>query len=137
MSHAPGVIVIEDQHLLAESLADVLVKLASQALGSAANLRDAMDLAADQSCDFVVVDFALHGQSAFPVLDRLQDRGVPFVLATGAAREAIPTRHMSAICVSKPYDMHGIRRTIRTLADTCDFSPWPENQDGVPAVLQV
>ena len=128
-------IVVEDQYLLAETLVDVLHKLGCKVLASAASLNDAMKLATNSPCDFAVVDIDLNGEAAFPVLDVLSDRGIPFLLATGTSLDEIPPRHVAAIAVSKPYDMHEIRRALRRLAEACNLPQWAELQTGAQATL--
>ena len=135
MSEPLRAIVIEDKYLLAETLVDVLRKLGCQILGSAGSVGDAMNLVADSSCDFALVDLSLKGEWAFSVLDRLQDRGIPFLLATGAFIDDIPARHVAAIRVSKPYDMHDIRRALCLMASESGLRPCPEFLDPAQVVL--
>lgn len=111
------VIVIQDQYLLAETLCDVLLKLGYAVQGMAANVKDALDLLGSRSCDIAVFDLDLRGETAVCVLDRMNELGVPFLLATRAFVHDIPVRHLSATRVSKPYDMHEIRRALALLAN--------------------
>ena len=109
-------IVIEDDFLLIESLRDGLAKLGCEVLACSASLGEGLQLAGDSDCDFAIVDLNLKGELAGPVLDRLEDRGVPFLLATGAYEADIPARHVDAPRLSKPYDLRELEQSIKRLA---------------------
>jgi DNA-binding response OmpR family regulator len=109
-------IVIEDDFLLSEALKDGLESIGCQVQAQAANLHDGLLIAAGQTCDFAIVDLDLMGEMAFPVLDTLHDRGIPFVMATGAFPEEIPTKHASAPRLSKPYNLRELRQIIKSLS---------------------
>jgi DNA-binding response OmpR family regulator len=115
-------IVVEDEFMLAEILADALVTLGCEVLGSAANVDDGVRLAGESQCDFAIVDLNLKGKMAFPVLDRLHDRGIPCLMATGAFAEDIPPRYLGAARLSKPYDIRELQRALGLLMPGFEFS---------------
>ena len=108
-------IVVEDDFLLAEILVDVLINLGCKVLGSAWNVVDGVRLAGESRCDFAIVDLDLNGRTAIPVLDRLRDRGIPFLVATGAFAEDIPASYVDAARLSKPYDLRELKHALGLL----------------------
>ncbi|MEO8748443.1 MAG: response regulator [Rhodanobacter sp.] len=109
------VIVIEDDHLLAETLVDSLTALEYQVLAQANSVAQALQSIETVACDFAIVDLYLKGETALPVLDKLCERHIPFLVATGAYVEDIPARYLTAPRLSKPYDMHELQHAIEAL----------------------
>ena len=126
MNNPLRVIVIEDEYLLLETVTDALRKLGCEVQGSAATVDGGLELIESRSCDFALVDLDLHGQLSSAILDRLCERGIPFLLTTGAFPEDIPTRHLGAARLMKPYDMHEIRQALGILASASDLACWTE-----------
>jgi len=64
------------------------------------SFRGAMAAAETAAYELAVVELHLKGESAFRILDKLIPRGIPYILATCAARAdippPIPRRHLSA-----------------------------------------
>lgn len=121
MKNSLRAIVIEDDFLLADMLADVLLKLGCEVLGCASNVGDGVQLAGESLCDFAIVDLDLKGIMAVPILDRLRDRGVPFLVATGAFAEDIPPPYLDAPRLSKPYDLREMQRALGLLMPDWSF----------------
>ncbi|MEO8746124.1 MAG: response regulator [Rhodanobacter sp.] len=108
-------IVIEDDFLLSETLGDALKKVGCVVVAQAASVADGLQIARNTRCDFAVVDLHLKGRMAYPILDVLQERGIPLLMATGLLREEIPARYADTARLSKPYDMHELRGAIDEL----------------------
>ena len=125
MRNSPRAIVIEDDFLLSEILVDALVKLGCEVLGSASNVGDGVQLAGESVCDFAIVDLRLKGKMAFPVLDRLRNRGVPFLMATGTFTEDIPPSYLAAVRLTKPYDLHELQNALGLLLPGFDVPREP------------
>jgi len=97
------VLVVEDDALLAISLADELVAEGATVVGPAATVADALEVIASTELDGAVVDINLGGKAAFPVADALADRHIPFVFATGyLIADYIPARHANVRRFEKP-----------------------------------
>ena len=114
-------LVIEDDFLLAEMLADALVKLGCKVLGSAVSVEDGVRLAGEIMCDFAIVDLDLRGEMAFPIFDRLHARGIPCLMATGAFPVDIPEPYRATMRLSKPYDLRELHRALGLLVPGFDF----------------
>jgi CheY-like chemotaxis protein len=62
-----------------------------------------------------VLDLHLHGATVFKLADTLQERGIPFVFATGYNRDVIPTRFADVPYFPKPLSPSQIAERLRSL----------------------
>jgi DNA-binding NarL/FixJ family response regulator len=109
----PRVIVFEDHSGLASALTDILEeRLGYDVAACAGCIEEAMRLAHVEHCDVAVVDLDLQGVMAYPALDELMRRGIPYVLATGAAALDIPGKYRAPL-IRKPYSAHQLASAIR------------------------
>lgn len=97
------ILVVEDEALLALYLEDMLADLGADVVGPSCTLAAGLALAEAEALDAAVLDVNLGGARSFPVADRLRARGVPYVFATGYAREVTGDDHGAPV-VAKPYD---------------------------------
>jgi DNA-binding response OmpR family regulator len=116
MSEPPArILVVEDEYLLADALADGLAALGVQVIGPVGGLAEALALAATAEIDGAVLDINLRGEMVFPLADALAARGVPYVFATGYGRESIPAHHQGAPTLSKPVDVAALKSLLETV----------------------
>jgi DNA-binding response OmpR family regulator len=111
-SGQPCALIVEDNYLLASTLVDVLAELGYTPVDCEGSFRGAMAAAETAMYELAVVDLNLNGESAFPILDKLIPRGIPYILATDARRTDIPTIYSSAPFICKPYDVEQLRKAI-------------------------
>ncbi len=98
-----SVLVVEDELLVANDIADALARDGIRVVGPASTVDEALSLiAGDRRIDGAVIDLDLHGEWAFPVADALHRLGTPFVFATGHERSAIPVRYAEVRRLAKP-----------------------------------
>ncbi|MET4674609.1 response regulator [Luteibacter sp. ME-Dv--P-043b] len=115
---ARRVIVFEDHADLAAALKDLLTeRLGFDIAASASCLTDALRLARMEQFDVAVVDLDLQGVMAYPVLDELQRRGIPYVLATGTLSTDIPETYRAPV-VCKPYSLHQLENALDQATST-------------------
>jgi len=110
------VLLVEDEYYIADDLGQRLSAHGAILLGPVPTLERA--LAVVQSAapiDGAVVDLNLRGQMAFPVVDALQERGVPFVFATGYNAVAIPDRYQHIPRWEKPYRLEELVQALPAL----------------------
>jgi len=62
--------------------------------------------------DAAVLDIRLQDDDVFPVADRLTQRNVPFVFATGYGRDILPPQYTHVPWCTKPFDMRVLATTI-------------------------
>lgn len=97
------VLIVEDEIVVALFLEDLLAEFGYEVAGVAARLEEA--LARAEAPDFVmaVLDVHLNGRDVFPLADRLAERGLPFIFATGYGARGIPERHAGRPVLQKPF----------------------------------
>lgn len=97
------VLIVEDEIVVALFLEDLLAEFGYEVAGVAARLEEA--LARAEAPDFVmaVLDVHLNGRDVFPLADRLAERGLPFIFATGYGARGIPARHAGRPVLQKPF----------------------------------
>jgi len=105
-------LIVEDNYLLASTLVDVLAELGYAPVDCEGSFRGAMAAAETATYELAVIDLHLNGESAFPILDKLIPRGIPYILATHIARADIPAIYSSAPFISKPYSVDQLRKAI-------------------------
>ncbi|WP_210529587.1 response regulator [Rubellimicrobium arenae] len=109
------ILVVEDDYITAEDLAMELASLGAEVIGPVPDLAGAFELlAADPPPHAAILDINLGGEMVFPLADRLRDRAIPFVLATGYEEWAIPEPYVRMPRFEKPLN---IRQVASALAE--------------------
>jgi CheY-like chemotaxis protein len=109
-----SILIVEDEPLIAMMLEDFLDSLGHTVVGTAETVDEAIARAEEGGFDVAIVDVHLKGgQTVWPVADRLTEKGVPFVLATGGHIEPPPERHAAAPVLSKPYTIDAIDPVLK------------------------
>jgi CheY-like chemotaxis protein len=97
------VLVVEDEMIVAWLLQDLLADLGCVVIGPAANVNQALGIIEAETIDAAVLDVNLNGQMSYPVADALAARGVPFVFATGYAKDGMLDGYRTIPILQKPY----------------------------------
>lgn len=87
------VLVVEDDYVVAQQMADELRELGARIVGPVPTPDTALRLAREQRLDAAVLDIHLRGGTVYPVADLLTGKGVPFLFATGYNPRVIPQRY--------------------------------------------
>jgi len=112
------VIIVEDEYMIADQLRRELEKINFAILGPVSTVEDALALIqAEQQIDGGILDINLGGEKVFPVADRLAERGVPFLFATGYDQSAIPERFANIQRCEKPFSLKDITQAIGRFVD--------------------
>lgn len=91
----------------------MLQELGCEVVGPVSRIDDAIRLAESESLDGAIVDVELQDGTAFPVADRLLERGVPFVFATGFSEAGFFAAPYDAQPrLQKPFDLERVREVI-------------------------
>lgn len=106
------VLIVEDEYLIAYQLAGAMEELGAEVADMAGSLQDAME-AADRPIDGALVDVHLNGEMSFPLIDKLNDSGVPFILMTGYDPSALPAPLISHPRVTKPFEPSQLQKIVR------------------------
>ena len=106
------VLVVEDEILVAMLLEDMLADLGFEVLGPAMRLDAALKMALDESFDLAVLDVNLANEQSFPVAQLLQERGIPFVFATGYGLRGLDERFKEVTTLQKPFEPDQLANAI-------------------------
>lgn len=88
------ILIVEDEVLIAEDLADYFFRLGCEILGPAGTLADGFRHL--HAAEIAVLDIALRGETVLPLAEALLGRGVPFVFFTACAGLDLPP-HLTGI----------------------------------------
>ena len=106
------ILVVEDEYFLADDLARTLGRQGVEVVGPVGTLDAAVRLAEDETIDCAILDINLRGEMAFPVADRLDAAGIPFVFATGYSRAVIPDRFSAVPHLEKPLETERVAELL-------------------------
>jgi DNA-binding response OmpR family regulator len=97
------ILIVEDEYYLAADLAEALTARGAEVVGPVATLAEAAKAIADCPPDHAVLDVNLRGEMSFPIADRLEAAGIPYVIATGYSEGSLPERFRAKPRLEKPY----------------------------------
>ena len=103
MADQRRILIVEDEMIVALFIEDLLDELGYKVAGTASRLEDALERAQTDDFDLAILDVHLQGEEVFPLADLLNERGVPFVFATGYGESGIPERLRIAPTLQKPF----------------------------------
>jgi len=107
------VLVVEDDYFIAMELCRNLEAAGAEVVGPVGRVGEALaQIARSDGLDGALLDLNLHGAMAFPVADKLCERGVPFVFATGYDGSVIPERYREVPRCRKPVELQSISTVL-------------------------
>jgi DNA-binding response OmpR family regulator len=106
-----SVLLLEDEFLIAMDAERILQEMGVSRVEIAATMAEAERAADETEFDLAVLDVNINGEMSLPLAERLRQRGVPVVLASGyeLQRRELPDK---AVCVSKPYTEEALKAAI-------------------------
>lgn len=111
------ILIVEDEPLIAMMLEDFLDALGKEIAGSADTVPTAIACIEAGGVEGAILDVNLRGgETSWPIADALAQRGIPFVLATGAGGDTIAERHRSRPVLTKPFTMDGVEVALGRLS---------------------
>jgi CheY-like chemotaxis protein len=93
-------------------LEDTLAEIGCKVAGLASRFNDAMKKASSLSFDVAILDVNLNGQETFPIAEALNERGLPFVFATGYGSASLPSQLQHAPVLQKPFQQSELERAL-------------------------
>lgn len=108
-----SVLIVEDEPLIAMMLEDFLDSLGHQIAGTAESVEEALEKVDSGGFDVAIIDVHLKGEHVWPVADRLTEKGVPFIVATGGHISPPPPEYADAPILAKPYTIDAIDPALR------------------------
>lgn len=110
---AKRILIVEDEPLISLLLEDMLVDLGCVVAGSAFDLAEGERLARDETIDAAIIDLNLDGQTSHSVAALLDQRGIPYLLATGYGQATDFTE--AANLLHKPYRASDLRSQLERI----------------------
>ena len=111
------ILVVEDDLAIAVLIEEVLQDLGCVVVGPVGKLDAALRLASDEALDAAILDVTIRGGKVFPVVRLLQDRGVPFALASGYGDWALPEALQNQPRLVKPFTAGDLMAQVRALCE--------------------
>jgi CheY-like chemotaxis protein len=108
-----SILIVEDEPLIAMMLEDFLETLGHHVVGTCDSVEQAIAKVEAGGFDLAIIDVQLKdGERVWPLADRLAERGMPFIIATGGHVEPPPEEHAAAPILSKPYTIEAIEPAL-------------------------
>jgi light-regulated signal transduction histidine kinase (bacteriophytochrome)/CheY-like chemotaxis protein len=113
------VLLVEDSLIIALDAEDIVRRLGAEEVMIASSPEGGLAELARIKPDLAVLDINLGDRTSFPVADRLNSLGIPYLFATGYGEQAmLPELHRNVPVVQKPYTMANLARGLVDLART-------------------
>ncbi len=113
MQASRSILIVEDEPLIAMMLEDFLETLGHHVVGTCDSVEQAIAKVEAGGFDLAIIDVQLKdGERVWPLADRLAERGMPFIIATGGHVEPPPEEHAAAPILSKPYTIEAIEPAL-------------------------
>jgi len=92
-----------------------LNELGYEVVGPAGSVQDGLRLIASRELDAAILDINLGGHDCYVVANTLQQRGVPFVFATGGSEMGAAASFKDPIFLRKPFDFESVKKVLGKL----------------------
>ena len=112
MTGSRSILIVEDEPLISMMLEDFLESLGHRVAGTCDTVKDALAAADEGGFDLAILDVNLKGENVWPVASRLQEQGVPFVIASGGHVDPPPREFASVPLIEKPYTVDRVTPAI-------------------------
>ncbi|KRB57067.1 transcriptional regulator [Rhizobium sp. Root708] len=99
------ILIVEDEYFVADEVRRQLNQAGALVVGPAPSVEIGLTLLERNSIDGAILDIRLDGETVFPIAERLQDAGLPFVFATAYGAGDIPERYTGYVLCEKPNDL--------------------------------
>lgn len=112
----PGdVLIVEDDPIIALDFEDTILGFGARSVRTAASVARALDLIAEQTPDFALLDVSLvRGETTVAIAERLDALKVPFVFVTGYGADArLPASLANKPRLTKPCSSEALETALR------------------------
>lgn len=101
--------------LVAMLIEDTVLDLGHEPVGPAMRLETALEAAEGGDFDAAILDINLAGRQSFPVADKLSERGIPFMFASGYGAAGLVDPYRGAPVLQKPFDASDVAAVLKLL----------------------
>lgn len=123
------ILIVEDEFLVSEMIADMVAALGYVVAGQAANLVELRRELASGNFDCVLLDVRLGNDLTVEAADVLVERGVPLAFVTGYTEPAEP-RHGAVPVLNKPFSIDQLRLMLDRLIGSAPLRESERKQAG-------
>ncbi|MFP3546706.1 response regulator [Rhizobium sp. SIMBA_035] len=102
------ILIVEDEYFVADDVRRTLEGAGASVVGPAPSVEAGMALIDTHAIDGAILDIRLDGETVFPIAERLQLLGIPFVFATAYVRNQVPDRYSGYHLCEKPAELGAI-----------------------------
>jgi len=103
MTEQKQILVVEDEALLAELLADNLRDGGYEVVGPALDVATALHLLRTERVNAALLDVNLPGGNVDSIADEMAQRGIPFAFCSGGTLNNVAARHANRPVLEKPF----------------------------------
>ncbi len=115
------VLLIEDETMVSFLIEEMLGQLGAGSIRHAARVDVGFELLDAKPPSLAILDVNLAGETVFPLAERLQAAGIPFVFITGYGRDGVHGHWTSCEVLQKPLTVmefeQGLRRVLKIQPD--------------------
>ena len=115
MADRSKVLIVEDSLLISMDEQAMVEACGCAVVGPVASVEEALALIGTERLSAAVLDVNLGEDCVWPVAAALDERGVPFVLATGYADPEIPARYRSRPLLAKPLGVAALKGRLEEI----------------------
>lgn len=112
------ILLVEDEYYIADDLRRTPESAGATIVGPISTVERAFEVIAKGDFDCAVVDLNLHGDSGFPLVERLMRDGHSFAIATGYGSAAVPPVFKDVPRIEKPFDPPALINLVSQLRCT-------------------
>jgi CheY-like chemotaxis protein len=105
-------LVVEDESHVAMLVEDMLADMGCHVVASAARVAEALKAIETTDIDAAVLDVNVAGEKVFPVAERLRERAIPFVFATGYGAEGVREDLRVHPVIPKPFPQSQLQKAL-------------------------
>lgn len=108
------VLLVEDEIVIAFMVEDALMEMGCRQVFHTGTVAGALDILIQHRPHVAVLDVNLGDGTAYPVAERLQELGIPFVFATGYGLRGLDPRWVATTVIQKPFDARVLAAALRS-----------------------
>src|SRR4051812_21412253 len=109
-----NILVVDDEPIIAMTMGDWLADLGHSVLGPATDYASALAFA-EQALDAAILDISLGTHTTIGVAHRLNERGVPFAVASGHDAQSMDEAFAKGLLIPKPFGFEAFRRVVERM----------------------
>lgn len=107
-------LVVEDVGMVAMALKSLLVELGCIVVGTTARLAETEEVVRQERLDGVLLDLNLGGQFAYPVIEILRERNIPFIIMSGYDVAQLCPDLAGTPQMQKPFERDSLEKLLWT-----------------------